>query len=140
VYIDQVGFKLQGTFDDNPTTHSMPAFLFCPPLPIEYINGLPCVRYPLSDSLFYWCLDQKGKNRIAEGNWEEFHIPKLELRTWVGSYWESHEYNLVQDVLSSGSYSLDGRQYAKDHGHPELIQGEYHLYSMKLTWHSLLDR
>jgi len=124
VYIDQVGFGFQGTFHDDPTTRSTPAFLFCPPLPIEYVNGLPCVRYPLPGSLYYWCLDQQGKNQIAERDWEKFNIPVLELETWIGTYWESHQYYLVQDVLSSRSYSLDGRQYAKDHCHPELIQGE----------------
>ena len=124
MYIDQVGFGLQGTFHDDPTRRSMPAFLFCPPLPIEYVNSLPCVRYPLPGSLYYWCLDRQGKNRIAEGDWEIFNIPVLELGTWIGSHWESDEYDFVRDVLSSRNYNLDGRQYAKDRGHPELIQGE----------------
>ena len=124
VYIDHVGFRLKGTFHDNPSTRSTPAFLFCPPLPIEYVNDMPSIQYPLSGSLFYWSFDHIGKHRIAKGDWEKFNIPKLKLRTCIGSYWKSWEYNFVRDFLSSRSYDLDGRQYARDHSHPELIQGE----------------
>jgi len=124
VFIDQVGFELQGIFQDDPTTRSTPAFLFCPPLLIIYVNGVPCVQYPLPDSLFYWALDRQGKHRIAEDDWKNFNIPKLELTAWIGTYWESDDYNDVRDVLNSRNYNLDGRQYAIDHGHPELLRGE----------------
>ena len=138
-FIDQVGFKLKGTFHNDPSTRRLTAFLFAPPLPIEYINNMPCIEYPLPESL-YWSLDQEGKTRIPESDWEKYNIPKLELQTWIGSYWDSNIYDSVRDVLSAGKYNLDGRQYAKDHGHSELIRGEQHLHFMKLTTLTLFDR
>ena len=124
VCIDHVGFRLQGTFHDDPTTRMMPAFLFFPPLPIKRINGMHCVQYRLPGSLFYWSLDRTGKHRIAEADWEKYNIPKLELRSFTGSRWYSYHYSVVRDVLSSRNYDSDGRQYARDHSHPELIRGE----------------
>ena len=121
MYIDHVGFQLKGTFHSTQFTS---AFLFPPPLPVEYINGMPCIKHPLPESLVYWSLDQGGKTRIAEADWQKFNIPKLELETWIGSYWRSGDYTIVREVLSSMKYTLDGRQYAKDHGYPELIRGE----------------
>jgi len=102
----------------------MPAFLFVPPLPIKYIHGMHCVEYPLPESPFYWSLEQAGRTRIPEDELENFNIPKLELKTWIGSYWDSYHYTFVRDFLGSIRQPLDGRQYAGEHGHPELIQGD----------------
>ena len=123
VYIDHVGFQLKGTFHDNPTTRSNPAFLFAPPLRIKSANSMDCIEFTPADSLFYWSFDPSGKSRIAEEDWEELNIPKLELRTYIGPRWDCDDYNLVREFLSSRSYDLDGRQYAREHGHPELIRG-----------------
>ncbi|KAK1220006.1 hypothetical protein PQX77_017246 [Marasmius sp. AFHP31] len=126
VYIDQVGFKLKATFCHDFMTSSTPAYLFVPPLPVEIINDMKCIRYPFPRPLFYWSHDLQGKQIIAEEKWEEFGIPKLEMKDLVGSYWFSEDYALVQEHLTSRKYNLDGRQYAQDHGYPELIHADPH--------------
>ncbi|KAK1215198.1 hypothetical protein PQX77_022204 [Marasmius sp. AFHP31] len=125
-YINQVGFELTTTFHYDPTTSSTPAYLFVPPLPVEIINNMDCIQYPFPEPLFYWSHDPQGDRIIGEENWEEFGTPKLETKDWVGSYWEREEYNFVRDHLMSGNYNLDGRRYAREHGHPELIYADPH--------------
>ncbi|KAK1222917.1 hypothetical protein PQX77_014194 [Marasmius sp. AFHP31] len=124
VYIDQVGFKLTTTFHYNPTTSATQAYLFVPPLPVEIINNMNCIQYPFPEPLFYWSHDPQGEQIIGEENWEECGIPKLETEDWVGPCWECESYNFVRDHLMSGNYDLDGRRYAREHGHPELIYGK----------------
>ncbi|KAK1218772.1 hypothetical protein PQX77_018529 [Marasmius sp. AFHP31] len=121
VYIDQVGFRLKATFHHNPTTSPTQAYLFVPPLPVEIINNMKCVRYPFPRPLFYWSHDPQGEQVIAEEKWEEFGIPKLEMKAMVGNYWDSWAYPFVQEHLTLKNCDLDGRQYAQDHGYPELI-------------------
>ncbi|KAJ8075459.1 hypothetical protein PM082_019797 [Marasmius tenuissimus] len=65
--------------------------------------------------------DPKGKTVISEKDWEQSGIPELEVETCVGSYWEDEEYNLVESHLHTKNYDIDGKQYAQDHGYPELI-------------------
>ncbi|KAK1234431.1 hypothetical protein PQX77_002365 [Marasmius sp. AFHP31] len=124
VYINQVGFKLTTTFRYDPATSSTPAYLFVPPLPVKIINNMDCIQYPFPKPLFYWSHDPQGDRIIGEENWEEFGIPKLETGDWVGSCWQHEEYNFVRDHLMSENYDLDGRRYAREHGHPELIYGK----------------
>ncbi|KAK1235136.1 hypothetical protein PQX77_001649 [Marasmius sp. AFHP31] len=132
VYIDQVGFDLQGTFPVDPTNHSTPAYLFVHRLPTEFIDNLHCVRYPLpenvmkTEKLFYWSHDPQGRNAIAEEDWEGFGIPKLSVREWVGSFWRKEHYAVVREHLRSRSCNLDGKQYAREHRHPELILADPH--------------
>ncbi|KAK1218768.1 hypothetical protein PQX77_018525 [Marasmius sp. AFHP31] len=123
VYIDQVGFELKATFHHDPATSSTPAYLFVPPLPVEIINNMQCVQYPFSRPLFYWSHDPQGEQVIAEEKWEEFGIPKLEMKDLVGSNWWSESYAFVREHLTSKNYNLDGRQYAQEHGYPKLIYG-----------------
>ncbi|KAK1217878.1 hypothetical protein PQX77_019457 [Marasmius sp. AFHP31] len=124
VYIDEVGFELKATFHHDPTTSSTPAYLFVPPLPVAIINNMQCVQYPFSRPLFYWSHDPQGKQIIDEEKWKEFEIPRLEMRDLVGSYWSSEQYAFVKEVVMSRNYNLDGRQYAQEHGYPELIHGK----------------
>ncbi|KAK1218028.1 hypothetical protein PQX77_019302 [Marasmius sp. AFHP31] len=126
VYIDEVGFQLKATFHHDFMTSSTPAYLFVPPLPVEIINNMKCVQYPFPRPLFYWSHDPQGKQIIAGEKWEEFGIPKLEMKDLVGSYWFSEDYALVREHLTSRKYNLDGRQYAQDHGYPELIHADPH--------------
>ncbi|KAJ8096016.1 hypothetical protein PM082_015237 [Marasmius tenuissimus] len=126
VYVDRVGFNLKGTFFNNPTTCNPPAYLFVPHLRTELINNLYCVRHPLPQSLFYWARDRQGRNVITEEDWKEFGIPELRAREWIGSWWDKPDYTLVQSHLRTKNYDLDGRQYARDHGHPELIFADPH--------------
>ncbi|KAK1234736.1 hypothetical protein PQX77_002055, partial [Marasmius sp. AFHP31] len=126
VYIDQVGFRLEGTFPVDPTNHSTPAYLFVLPLPTEFIDNLHCIRYPLPEKLFYWSHDPRGRNAIADEDWERFGIPKLSVQELVGSYWEEEDYACVRGHLRSRSYNLDGKQYAREHGHPELMLADPH--------------
>ncbi|KAK1216803.1 hypothetical protein PQX77_020555 [Marasmius sp. AFHP31] len=126
VYINQVGFHLQGTFPVDPTNHSTPAYLFVHRLPTEFIDNLHCVRLPFPEKLFYWSHDPQGRNAIAEEDWEGFGIPKLSAREWVGSFWRKEHYAVVREHLRSRSCNLDGKQYAREHRHPELILADPH--------------
>ncbi|KAK1218065.1 hypothetical protein PQX77_019262 [Marasmius sp. AFHP31] len=124
VFIDEIGFYLEGAFHDDPTTRSTPAYLFVPPLPTEVINNTHCIHYPLPENLFYWSHDPQGRTAIVEEDWEKFGIPKLSVDGWIGSGWEEYYYAYVRDHLQSGGYVLDGKQYARDHGYPELIHAD----------------
>ncbi|KAK1224613.1 hypothetical protein PQX77_012508 [Marasmius sp. AFHP31] len=126
VYIDHVGFCLQGTFLNDPTNHSTPAYLFVHPLPIDIINNLDCIRYPLPKKLFYWSHNPQGRNAITEEDWERFGVPELSMETWIGTYWKEVRYAFVREHLHSRSCNLDGKEYAYDHGHPELVFGAQH--------------
>ncbi|KAK1217960.1 hypothetical protein PQX77_019367 [Marasmius sp. AFHP31] len=126
VYIDIVGFHLEGIFLEDPTTCATPAYLFVPPLHTELINGMHCVRYPFYQSQFYWSHDLYGRDKIAEEDWERLGIPKLSVQGLIGTYWSDEEYSVVQEVLWQKGYNLDGRQYAYNHGYPKLILGNPH--------------
>ncbi|KAK1234051.1 hypothetical protein PQX77_002753, partial [Marasmius sp. AFHP31] len=126
IFIDQIGFHLEGVFHDDPATYSIPAYLFFPPLPTEYIDNTHCIRYPLPANLFYWSHDLQGRTAINEEDWEKFGIPKLSVQQWIGSTWERDDYACVQDHLHSGGHELDGKRYACDHGYPELIHADPH--------------
>ncbi|KAK1220971.1 hypothetical protein PQX77_016227 [Marasmius sp. AFHP31] len=121
VIIAMVGFCLQGTFPFDPMSCLTPAYLFVKPLPTVFINNLHCVCHPFPKKLFYWASDPQGRNAIAEEDWERFGIPELSVTEWIGDYWEEKHYAVVREHLCSRSYDLDGKQYAHDHGHPELI-------------------
>ncbi|KAK1224133.1 hypothetical protein PQX77_012992 [Marasmius sp. AFHP31] len=129
VYVDQVGFTLKSTYHHDPATSSIPTYLFVPPLPIKIINNMRCVPYPPPQPLFFWSHDPQGKETIAAEEWEEFGIPKLEVRHWVGSDWLRSDYNFVYEHLILRDYGWDGREYAREHDYPELIYGNY-LFSL----------
>ncbi|KAK1220062.1 hypothetical protein PQX77_017188 [Marasmius sp. AFHP31] len=126
VCIDLVGFHLEGIFCEDPTTRPKPAYLFIPPLHTELINGLHCLRYPLSRNVFYWSNDPQGRDEIAEKDWERLRIPKLSVWGSIGTYWEDHEYAGVWELLHQKNRALDGKQYARERGYPELIPGDPH--------------
>ncbi|KAK1229588.1 hypothetical protein PQX77_007340 [Marasmius sp. AFHP31] len=126
VYVNQVGFRLTGHFLDDPATHSTPAYLFVQPLPTKFLNNMHCVHYPFPENLYYWSHDPQGGSAIAEEDWEKCGIPKLTVGEWIGTCWREYEYTCVRDCLCSRAYELDGRQYARDHGYPELVLGDPH--------------
>ncbi|KAJ8074327.1 hypothetical protein PM082_012640 [Marasmius tenuissimus] len=125
-FIDEVGFSLVGDLSHIPTTAHTPSYLFVPPLQVEYINGMYCIRYPFTNPLFYWAFDTEGENVIPKNDWERYGIPELEVRSCIGSCWMYNEYHGVQQHLRSRNYELDGKMYAHDHGYPELIRGDPH--------------
>ncbi|KAK1217839.1 hypothetical protein PQX77_019494 [Marasmius sp. AFHP31] len=125
-YIDLVGFCLDGIFCEDPTTHPKPAYLFIPPLHTELINGLHCLRHPLSKNIFYWSNDPQGKDKIAEKDWERLRIPQLRVRGLIGSSWNDYMYTGVRELLHQKNCALDGMQYAREHGYPELVPGDPH--------------
>ncbi|KAJ8095729.1 hypothetical protein PM082_022836 [Marasmius tenuissimus] len=45
---------------------------------------------------------------------------------WIGSSWYWSHYITVQGYLRKKSCALDGRQYAREHGYPELAYGDPH--------------
>ncbi|KAK1230257.1 hypothetical protein PQX77_006658, partial [Marasmius sp. AFHP31] len=126
VFINQLGFRLKGTFHDDPTSRSTPAYLFVRPLPTEFVNNARCVRYPFPKNSFYWSHDSQGENAIAEEDWKELGIPELSMKGWIGTHWEEEDYNAVQEHLDSRNFDLDGKQYARERGYPELIFADPH--------------
>ncbi|KAJ8074549.1 hypothetical protein PM082_015451 [Marasmius tenuissimus] len=126
VYIDQVGFRLEGIFLKDPTTCPEPAYLFVLPPHYELINGMHCVHYPFPKNLFYWSSDLHGRDKIAEEDWERLGIPKLSVEGFVGTSWQDFDYTTVWEVLWWKNYNLDGKQYAREYGYPELILGDPH--------------
>ncbi|KAK1222725.1 hypothetical protein PQX77_014430, partial [Marasmius sp. AFHP31] len=126
VYIDQVGFNLKGTFVNYPTTCNLPAYLFVPPLRTEVINNLYCIRHPLPQSRFYWAHDPQGRSVIAEADWKKFGIPKLRVEEVIGTCWYEREYMMVRDHLRCKNYDLDGGQYTRERGYPELVFADPH--------------
>ncbi|KAK1215949.1 hypothetical protein PQX77_021430 [Marasmius sp. AFHP31] len=126
IFINEVGFKLEGTFFEDPTTRATPAYLFISPLCTELVNGLHCIRFPFPQSLFYWSSDPHGRSKIAKKDWERLGIPELCARGLIGSYWDDEEYTVVREVLCQKNYNADGKRYAREHGHPELILGDPH--------------
>ncbi|KAK1233437.1 hypothetical protein PQX77_003406, partial [Marasmius sp. AFHP31] len=121
VCIDQVGFHLEGIFCEDLTTRPKPAYLFIRPLHTELINGLHCFRYPLSRNIFYWSNDPQGRDVIAEKDWERLRIPKMRVRGLIGTKWRDSLYVDVWELLHQKNCALDGKQYARERGYPELI-------------------
>ncbi|KAK1233187.1 hypothetical protein PQX77_003669, partial [Marasmius sp. AFHP31] len=119
VFIDEVRFSLVGTFHHNPVKCITPVYLFVPPIPVELVNNIYCIRYPPPDALFFWSSDPDGQNVIDEEDWEAYGISQLEIFTWIGSSWHYERYVAVQDHLLRKNCSLDGKQYARDHGYSE---------------------
>ncbi|KAK1223719.1 hypothetical protein PQX77_013393 [Marasmius sp. AFHP31] len=110
---------------DADTHTRKPAYLFVPPLQFECINGMHCIRYPLPELPFYWASDPKGRHVIPKNNWVRYGIPELDVQTWTGSYWGDNEYEAVKQHLVRKKYGSNSKQYALDHGYPELICGVY---------------
>ncbi|KAK1216011.1 hypothetical protein PQX77_021361 [Marasmius sp. AFHP31] len=125
-FIDEIRFSVTGSFSHNPTARPVPAYLFIPPLHAEYIDRMYCISHPLRYPLFYWSWDPEGKTMISKEEWGPAEIPALEVETRLGSYWIRSEYSLVKSYLDNKSYDVDGKQYARDHGYPELIWGDPH--------------
>ncbi|KAL0574650.1 hypothetical protein V5O48_007320 [Marasmius crinis-equi] len=109
-----------------PPTWELP-YLFVPPIPVETINNMPCVRWNATTALlFYWCSDPEGKERIPEADWEKHGIPKLQVETWIGVSWPDYPYKAVQEYLRLKNYGLDGKQYALERGWPLISQWDPH--------------
>ncbi|KAK1233960.1 hypothetical protein PQX77_002848, partial [Marasmius sp. AFHP31] len=125
-FVDEIGFSLAGDLSHTPSMTARPAYLFVPPLPVDYINGMCCIRHPLPDSLFYWASDPEGKKVIPEESWMDCGIPKLEVEEQMGSYWVDMHYEWVRNHLCDKGYGSDGKQYARDKGYPELLRGDPH--------------
>ncbi|KAK1221812.1 hypothetical protein PQX77_015374 [Marasmius sp. AFHP31] len=130
-FIDEIRFSLVGDLSHTPSTTRRPAYLFVPPLQFECVNGMHCIRYPLPESLFYWASDPEGRHVIPENDWVRYGIPELDVWTWIGSCWDNGEYEAVKQHLSGKKYGSNGKQYAVDHGYPELIYGDPHERRMK---------
>ncbi|KAK1223536.1 hypothetical protein PQX77_013585 [Marasmius sp. AFHP31] len=124
VFISEINFGLVGNFARNPTENPTPVYLFVPPVPVEHIDGIYRVPYPLPDNTFYWSRDPEGKEMIPEQLWNEHGIPKLRAEMGVGSYWYASQYSTVQGYLQRKGYDLDGKKYARDHGYPELVPSD----------------
>ncbi|KAK1220347.1 hypothetical protein PQX77_016891, partial [Marasmius sp. AFHP31] len=125
-FIDEVGFSLVGDFSHTPPAKHRPAHLFVSPLPLVYINGMHCIRYPLPKPLFHWASDPEGRHVIPENSWARYGVPELDVQMLIGSCWVASEYKIVRQHLVRKEYRSNGKQYALDHGYPELIRGDPH--------------
>ncbi|KAK1233612.1 hypothetical protein PQX77_003222, partial [Marasmius sp. AFHP31] len=128
--VDEIGFSIVGSFDHTPPTR-LPIYLFVPPLCTEYINGMHCLRIPLPD-FFYWTSDPEGRVRLPKEGRGRYcsGIPNLQVETYIGSIWWPSDLEVVTRHLRNKGYESNGRQYARDHGYPELIQGDPHVKRM----------
>ncbi|KAJ8075363.1 hypothetical protein PM082_019701 [Marasmius tenuissimus] len=131
--IDEIGFSFFGNFSHNDTACHEPAYLFVQPLNIQYVNGLYGISYPLPDTLFCWTSDPQGMNVIPKKDWERYGIPKLHVQIWIGSTWFDTEYPWAERHLCNKNYELNGKQYARDHGYPELKFGDPHDAKMEVV-------
>ncbi|KAL0574053.1 hypothetical protein V5O48_007898 [Marasmius crinis-equi] len=87
---------------------------------------MPCIKYPFSNSLFYWSSDPNGKDTIPAEDWERYGIPELKVEMWMGSFWDPVDYRSIQEYFQLKCYNLDGQQYARDRDYPEVIRGDPH--------------
>ncbi|KAJ8075333.1 hypothetical protein PM082_019671 [Marasmius tenuissimus] len=124
--IDEIGFSVAGDFSRGLKPCPTPVYLFVPPLHVEYISEMCCISHPLSGPLFYWSWDPEGKTVISKDDWKQSGIPELEVEMCLGSHWFPNEYGWVKSHLCSTNYGVNGKQYAQDHGYPELIRGDPH--------------
>ncbi|KAK1215840.1 hypothetical protein PQX77_021541, partial [Marasmius sp. AFHP31] len=129
-FIDEIEFSIVGSFSHTPPACPS-AYLFVSPLSTEYINGMHCLRVPLPD-LFYWSSDPEGRVRIPKEDWRRYGsgIPNLRVETRIGSRWWPSDLEVVKRHLRNKGYESNGRQYAQDHGYPELIRGDPHVKRM----------
>ncbi|KAK1223046.1 hypothetical protein PQX77_014082 [Marasmius sp. AFHP31] len=125
VCVSEVRFSLVGTIDKGPPS-SPSIYLFVPPLPVEQRSGIYFMRYPPVSPLFYWSFDPNGRQVIPENDWEKHGIPRLKVLSWIGSSWALGTYLAVYNHLQTRNYELDGRQYTRERGYPELIHGDPH--------------
>ncbi|KAK1223009.1 hypothetical protein PQX77_014129 [Marasmius sp. AFHP31] len=125
VFIDEVQLSLVGTFHHNPTRSTTPAYLFVPPIPVELVDNVYCMHYPLPDTLFFWCSDPNGQNVVYKEDWEAYGIPQLEVLTWIGTSWGRSKHVMVRSHLQKKSCSQDGMQYAWDHDYHKLTYGAH---------------
>ncbi|KAL0564468.1 hypothetical protein V5O48_017578 [Marasmius crinis-equi] len=100
---------------------------------MRILHGMPCIKYPLLNSLFYWSLDRKGTHRISEADWEKYGIPKLRVETWIGSFWCREDYQGVEECFQLKGYPLDGWRYTRDHNYPEMTEGKFVEYEQSET-------
>ncbi|KAJ8073026.1 hypothetical protein PM082_019894 [Marasmius tenuissimus] len=124
--IDEIRLSLVGTFHHDPATSRTPVYLFVPPIPVEQVNNVYSIRYPLLNACFYWSSDPNGRDIIHEQDWEKYGIHHLTLLTWIGTSWHLAQYITAIDHLQNKCYPLDGRRFARDHCYPELVHGDPH--------------
>ena len=105
-----------------PIKPRIPVYLFVPPIPVVHIDDMHCIHV-LTEGLFYWSLDPEGKHIVAQQDWEKYGIPSLKPEITFGSAWVNEAYESVRTHLFTKKYPLDGKQYARDHGYPELVRG-----------------
>ncbi|KAK1223044.1 hypothetical protein PQX77_014080 [Marasmius sp. AFHP31] len=125
VCVTDVHFSLLGTIDKGPPS-SPSIYLFVPPVPVEQRSGIYYIQYPLVSPMFYWSFDPNGRQVIPENDWEKHGIPRLKVLSWIGSSWALGTYRVVHNHLQTRNYELDGRQYTRERGYPELIHGDPH--------------
>ncbi|KAK1223709.1 hypothetical protein PQX77_013406, partial [Marasmius sp. AFHP31] len=124
-FIDEIEFSIVGSFSHMPPACPS-AYPFVPPLCTEYISDMHCLHVPLPD-LLYWSSDPEGRIRIPKEDWGYGSgIPDLQVETHIGSIWWPSNLKVVERHLCNKGYESNGRQYARDHGYPELIQGDPH--------------
>ncbi|KAJ8079785.1 hypothetical protein PM082_016607 [Marasmius tenuissimus] len=95
-------------------------------LSTECINNVHCIPIFPSNPLYGWSFGPEFSEPISERGQKMIGLPKLDLKIRIGSAWSWMEYQHIQDHLRAMNYVLDGKQYARNHGYPELIRGDPH--------------
>ncbi|KAG7091456.1 hypothetical protein E1B28_010490 [Marasmius oreades] len=126
IFVNETAFELQGTFTSDLSSCNPPKYLHVPSLSPEWIDNMPCLRWPPNPRIFYWSFDRRGRMVIPEEDWEKYGIPNLEVETFVGSMWYNDKYQAVAEYFHLTKYDLGGQQFADDHGYPILVKGDPH--------------
>ncbi|KAJ8092920.1 hypothetical protein PM082_023556 [Marasmius tenuissimus] len=123
-YLDAIGFFL---YNQTPiplaNLRCLSAYLFVPPLPIEWIDNTCCIRRPFPSPIFYWTSDPEGQHVIQERDWKKHNIPELQVSLPQGSRWEPWAYKTIKRHMRMKGYDLYWKRYARDRGYPDLILG-----------------
>ncbi|KAJ8092917.1 hypothetical protein PM082_023551 [Marasmius tenuissimus] len=123
-YFDSLGFFLHCPKPiPLANLRRLPAYLFVPPVPIEWVDNIRCIRHPPPSPVFYWTSDPEGECVIRERDWEKYNIPILQVALSQGSRWHPWAYKTIERYMRMKGYDLDWKQYARDRGYPELVLG-----------------
>ncbi|KAG7100275.1 hypothetical protein E1B28_002048 [Marasmius oreades] len=124
VLVDYIRLRLQTTLSSEGKFQSQPTGrlqLFIPAWKIETVNGLPCVKWPPSESIFAWSFTSDD---------HQDHVlvpsPEMKIRTYIGTFWFRHHYAAVEEYLELQKRGLEGTRCEEERGYEVLTHGDPH--------------